>query len=107
MKILSADHSKYPGRYFNFKRSSIPGLKNGGTLELKASNPCSGVVGMIKVFGSKSGSVGDAHGRWSDWKTTTPGDWKTGQIIDVYIDNGDGKRPHFTRTFLYRSPCIL
>ena len=56
---------------------------------------------MIKVFGSKSGSVGDAHGRWSDWKKTTPGDWKTGQIIDVYINNGDGKKPDIAYTCLY------
>ena len=94
MKVLSVDHrSGDMGRYFNFIRVSIPGLEVDGTLWLKAKNKRTGFLSEIQVWGKPNGgSVGDAHGRWSVYEQSAPGQWKTGDTIIVFVTGGRRSR---------------
>ena len=96
VKVLSVDHrSGVLGKYFNFMRTSIPGLKVDGTLVLKAKNQRTGVLGEIKVWAaSNGGSVGDAHGRWD--AAPGPGQWETGDTVIVYVPEELGKKPRYS-----------
>ena len=71
IEVTSVDHSSgLVGQYFNFERTRVAGLEEGGSLNLVVTMSPSGggdeVTGEIVVWGNPNGgSTGSAHGRFT------------------------------------------
>ncbi|XP_066937015.1 uncharacterized protein [Clytia hemisphaerica] len=85
--VLSSDHKggkSIIGKYFNIDRKRIRGLRYRGVKRFMAYNFRLGLLDEVIVWGNKKGgSIGNAHGRFSNRGNVTarPGQWQPGDYL--------------------------